>query len=114
MAIFNNKTFADVENDRLLKLKIKMERFTFTVRWQAGRHNSMADTLSRAAAKRPVPEDIIVSDKEDEEREFVVAALEEEDDLGLEQLRERAAEDGTYGDVADLIEGGGPPTNRNC
>ena len=108
LAIFNTKMLMDIDNDRLLKLKTKMARFNFMVRWQAGSSNAAADTLSRSAMEQPKPDDIIVSDKEDEEKEFVVAALENDDDLNLQDLRERASEDEEYEDVEDLIETGWP------
>ena len=110
LAIFNTKSYADIENDRLLKLKTKLERYNFTVVWRAGTTNKMADALSRATTKIPIDADIILPVAEDSEREFVVAALEE--DMNMQEIRTKAENDVEYKEVSRLIQKGWPHSKQ--
>ena len=56
-----NKPMQEVENPRLLRLREKLSAYIFTVKWTAGKHNLIADALSRAPYFPPDVEDKCVT-----------------------------------------------------
>ena len=55
--IFNDRSLADIENNRLLSLKEKTLAFTFSIHYIKGKEN-YADVLSRYPVSDPTEEDI--------------------------------------------------------
>ncbi len=55
--ILNNYSLDKLDNPRLLRLRLKMQRYAFTARWVPGKANVDADALSRAPANKPKPAD---------------------------------------------------------
>jgi hypothetical protein len=97
--IFNERTYAEISNDRLLKMKTSTARYTFTVRWQPGKRQMASDALSRRPRQEPTGEDLLISVEEDEDREFVVASLItalEADDGALLEIQQSGRSDGEY------------------
>ena len=48
LVVIFNKPLQEVENSRLLRLQEKLSAYIFQVEWTSGKHNLIADTLSRA------------------------------------------------------------------
>lgn len=46
--ILNNNALDKLDNPRLLRLRLKMLRYSFVARWVPGKHHVAADALSRA------------------------------------------------------------------
>ena len=113
LTVFNTKSFAAVENDRLLKLKTKVARFNFTVRWIPGSQNKAADALSRYPVRLADPEEVLITKEEDDEREYVVAVLAGASDkpgadLALEELRGAMEDDEECAQLIQVIEDNWP------
>ena len=55
--ILNDYSLDKIDNPRLLRLRLKMQRYSFTTRWIPGKQNVGADALSRAPVERPSSDD---------------------------------------------------------
>ena len=55
--ILNDYALDKLDNQRLLRLRLKMSRYIFTTRWVPGKQNIEADALSRAPVGHGGPED---------------------------------------------------------
>ena len=55
--ILNDYSFDKLDNPRLLRLRLKMQRFRFIARWVPGKLNTDADALSRAPVDRATAKD---------------------------------------------------------
>jgi hypothetical protein len=55
--ILNEYSLDKLENPRILRLRLKMQRYSFTARWIPGKENIMADALSRAPVHFVAPND---------------------------------------------------------
>jgi hypothetical protein len=55
--ILNEYSLDKLDNPRILCLRLKMQRFSFTARWIPGKGNLMADALSRAPVHLASPND---------------------------------------------------------
>lgn len=55
--ILNDHALDKLDNVRILRLRLKMQRYNFTASWVPGRDNSAADALSRAPVDQPSPAD---------------------------------------------------------
>jgi Integrase zinc binding domain/Integrase core domain len=125
--VLNNQRLDQVKNDRLLKLKTSLARYSFEARWQSGAKHVIADAFSRAPVHEPKAEDMLLTDAEDAEREFVVQAvlqtlvegqeetkddgsrqaLKEQDEL-LAWIRQAGQRDEIYQDLIRVIFHGWP------
>ena len=72
--ILNDRRLDQIQNDRLLKLRTALERYSFRARWQAGTKHQIADAFSRAPRNLPTAVDHVLTPADDAEREFIVAA----------------------------------------
>ena len=55
--ILNDYSLDKLDNPRILRLRLKMQRYAFTARWVPGKSNADADALSRAPIKVAEPAD---------------------------------------------------------
>ena len=55
--ILNDHSLDKLDNPRILRLRLKMQRFDFKATWVPGKSNTDADALSRAPFEQPKPED---------------------------------------------------------
>ena len=55
--ILNEYSLDKLDNPRILRLRLKMQRYSFTARWIPGKKNLMADALSRAPVHLGSPSD---------------------------------------------------------
>lgn len=55
--ILNEYSLDKLDNPRILRLRLKMQRYSFTARWIPGKENLMADALSRAPVHLASPND---------------------------------------------------------
>ena len=55
--ILNDYALDKLDNPRLLRLRLKMQRYCFIMRWVPGKENLGTDTLSRAPIDQPSPRD---------------------------------------------------------
>jgi hypothetical protein len=73
--LFNNKCLDQIKNDRLLKIKMSLARFTFTTRWVTGSKHLAADVLSHHPVDRPGAGNFTVADDDSADRDFLVSAV---------------------------------------
>ena len=57
--ILNDYTLDQLDNQRLLRLRLKMSRFSFRARWVPGKENIEADALSRSPVDQPTKDDLL-------------------------------------------------------
>ncbi len=57
--ILNDYSMDQLDNQRLLRLRLKMSRFCFHARWVPGKENIEADALSRSPVKQPTTADLL-------------------------------------------------------
>ena len=57
--ILNDYTLDQLDNQRLLRLRLKMSRFCFHARWVPGTPNIEADALSRSSTDNPTKDDLL-------------------------------------------------------
>lgn len=57
------KDLHEVLNPRLLRLRERLQPYTFKLEWLAGKLHQMADALSRAPVFQPAEEDVIVAEE---------------------------------------------------
>ena len=55
--ILNSYALDKLDNPRLLRLRLKMQRYAFTARWIPGKENQDSDALSRAPIAPATPQD---------------------------------------------------------
>jgi hypothetical protein len=55
--ILNDYALDKLDNPRLLRLRLKMQRYSFIARWIPGKQTVGADALSRAPVEQPLPTD---------------------------------------------------------
>lgn len=58
-----DKSLADLENERLLRMRLKLTNYTFTLYWTPGKTHFIADALSRAPVFDPPEIDVPASGK---------------------------------------------------
>ena len=56
--ILNNKSLADMENPRLLRLKEKLLGYSFKAIWVRGKDHVVPDALSRSPVSQPTEDDV--------------------------------------------------------
>ncbi len=57
--ILNDYFLDKLDNPRILRLRLSMQRYSFTASWVPGKQNVMADALSRSPVDQPSPTDEI-------------------------------------------------------
>ena len=61
-SILNDYTLDQLDNQRLLRLRLKMSRFSFRACWVHGKKNIEADALSRSPVDQPTKDDLLGED----------------------------------------------------
>ena len=115
--ILNDYSLDKLDNPRLLRLRLKMQRFSFTARWVPGKSNVDADALSRAPVDDAVPADEIAEGPPSfSPRLSLLCAIEGSElsvvDPVLEKVRAAAAVDPVMIQLKDMIINGFP--NNKC
>jgi hypothetical protein len=115
--ILNGRRLDQIDNDRLLKMRIKLNRFNYTARFIQGKHHVMADAFSRLATNAPKEEDVIVEDDTEEratEIHMMITALTRGDgqlaDARQQRILEAGERDPEYCMVRDQVLKGFPNT----
>jgi hypothetical protein len=57
--ILNDYFLDKLDNPRILRLRLSMQRYSFTASWVPGKQNVMADALSRSRVDQPSPTEVI-------------------------------------------------------
>ena len=73
-SILNNKRPDQLNNDRLLKIKTYLSRFNVTAVHVKGASHCAADALSRIPGAQPTEDDQIITETDDNIRQFALAA----------------------------------------
>ena len=123
-AVLNNCRLYQIQNDRLLKLRMILLRFSFVARHQKGSLHVAPDAFSRAPVKTPKTEDLVLSEEEEAEHAHVVraevaAALAavvgvEQQDAQLEAIRKMGARDAGYAAAKMFTERGWPSSSAEA
>ena len=115
--ILNDYALDKLDNPRLLRLRLKMQRFSFTAQWIAGKANKDADALSRAPIIAAVTEDELGEGPPfPPARLAFMCAIDKSDpavlDPVLERVKAAAAVDPVMQQLRDTITKGFP--NDRC
>ena len=115
--LLNQKSLAQVENPRLLRLREKLVPYHFKAVWKSGKSHCIADALSRAPIDNPTAEDQEAeADVHHHLRNVAIASVEEIDDveschtpdLLIDELQTAARSDDEYQELAGIILNGFP------
>ncbi len=107
--IINNHRLDEIENPRLLRLRIKMQGFNLTAKWEKGIVNEAADALSRNPVSEPNEADQLAS--LDVASIHEIRCMQEEDhveNLRLAELRDHTTHDEVYQTLLTMIKDGFP------
>ena len=115
--ILNDHALDKLDNVRILRLRLKMQRYNFVASWVPGRDNSAADALSRAPVDQPTPADELAEGPPSfSARLAIVFAIEDFDpavvDPVLTNIQDATARDPVMIDLRDTILHGFP--NDKC
>ena len=115
--LLNQKSLAQVENPRLLRLREKLVPYHFKAVWKSGKTHCIADALSRAPVDNPTAEDQEAeADVHHHLRIVALTSAQEIDDAGschmpdllIDDLRTAAGSDDEYQQLAGIILTGFP------
>ena len=115
--ILNDYSLDKLDNPRLLRLRLKMQRFSFVTQWIAGKANKDADALSRAPIVAAIAEDELGEGEPlPPARLSFLCAIDNSDpsilDPVLERVKVAAAADPVMQQLRDVITKGFP--NDKC
>ena len=115
--ILNEYALDKLDNPRLLRLRLKMQRFSVSAKWIAGKANKDADALSRAPVGQPSPGDELGEGAPFQPaRLSLLCAIERSDakvlDPILEKVKAAALIDPVMQELRDTIIRGFP--NEKC
>ena len=119
--ILNDYTLDQLDNQRLLRLRLQMSRFCFHARWVPGKENVEADALSRSPVDQPTEADLLGEGPTSyTARKAVVNMIaewsgskEETADLTLDGIKAAAAVDRDLQDLHEVIMNGFPNEKTN-
>lgn len=119
--ILNDYSLDQLDNQRLLRLRLKMSRFCFHARWVPGTQNIEADALSRSPTDKPTEEDLLgEGPMVYTARKAVVGMIaewtgskEKATDICLEGIKIAAAADRDLQDLREVILNGFPNEKTN-
>ena len=114
--ILNDYTLDQLDNQRLLRLRLQMSRFSFHARWVPGKENVEADALSRSPVDQPTEADSLGEGPTlYTARKAVVNMVAEWSgskkgtaDMTLESIKAAAATDSDLQDLREVIMNGFP------
>lgn len=115
--ILNKYSLDKLDNPRILRFRLKMQRYSFTAHWIPGKENEMADALSRAPVHRAAPGDELAEfpPSADARISLLAAITGSEDSLSdplLKQIALAAAADPVIKALREVILTGLP--NDKC
>ena len=119
--ILNDYTLDQLDNQRLLRLRLKMSRFSFRARWVPGKENIEADALSRSPVDQPTKDDLLgEGPMAYTARKAVVGIIaewagskERPTDITLDSIKAAAAADHDLQDLRSTIMNGFPNEKTN-
>ena len=108
--IINSHRLDEIENPRLQRLRMKLQGFNITARWEKGAANEAADALSRHPVDKPGRDDELGEREAPQVCEIRASQLgeEREDNLRLQELRQQAERDEVYQALRRLVQDGFP------
>lgn len=119
--ILNDYSLDQLDNQRLLRLRLQMSRFSFNARWVPGKENVEADALSRSPVDQPTEADLLGEGPTSyTARKAVVNMVAEWSgskkgtaDTTLEGIKAAAAIDRDLQDLREVIMNGFPNEKTN-
>ena len=107
--ILNSYSLDQIQNPRLQRLRMKLQRFNYSAQWIKGKLNAEADALSRYPASFPTAKDEICDTEESPILNAIQAHMTEQAmDPRIEEIHEAASNDEEYIDLRRTIESGFP------
>ena len=111
--ILNNHRLDEIENPRLQRLKTRIMGYNFTAEWIKGSLNNAPDALSRNPVSDPQPPEILGEHDMDNNPENTLLEIramanDHQENVRLQELRERAKEDHVYQQLRHYILNGFP------
>ena len=118
--ILNDYTLDQLDNQRLLRLRLQMSRFSFHARWVPGKENVEADALSRSPVDQPTESDMLGEGPTSYTPKAIVNMIaewsgskEKTADLVIESIKAAAAADRDLQDLREVIMNGFPNEKTN-
>ena len=113
-----NYSLDQIENPRLLRLRLKVQSFQFHVSWRKGTDNVFADALSRSPVNIPTPDEEFGESPALSCRTLRVCLQSQETqspsvNLRFKVLRDAAAADEDYQQLVEFVRSGFPPSMRD-
>ena len=120
-SILNDYTLDQLDNQRLLRLRLKMSRFSFRARWVHGKEKIEADALSRSPVDQPTKDDLLGEDPMAYTAQKAVVGIiaewagskERPTDITLDSIKAAAAADHDLQDLRSTIMNGFPNEKTN-
>jgi hypothetical protein len=115
--ILNDYSLDKLDNPRILRLRLKMQRYQFTARWVRGKDNLDADALSRAPVDIASPDDELAEGPPSfSARAAIISTIKGSDtsvaDPVLDRIKTAALEDKQMVELREAIINGFP--NDKC
>ena len=110
--ILNSYSLDQIENPRLQRLRMKLDRYNYEARWIPGKEHYAADALSRAPHRQAQPEDQI-AEPDDHSSGMINAIRDTQLDPRLREVQEAAANDSEYTALKKVILNGFPNEKAN-
>ncbi|XP_063591351.1 uncharacterized protein LOC134768457 [Penaeus indicus] len=121
--ILNHYSLDAIENPRLQRMKDKVAPYIYTAMWRAGKELCIPDALSRSPVSRPTMEDGVFDAEMNTSVKIVALqavqstkaseAIDEQEDLFLEELRTAASKDASYEELLHHVKSGFPKDRYN-
>ena len=125
--ILNSHRMDEIENPRLQRLRLRLAQYNFSARWLKGQSNSAADSLSRHPVNEPTTGDELAEIEPDGSQSDLsepsppIKAIKiaeirdryDDDNLRLQEVRDRAVNDDDYRHLLTLIKDGFPDTKND-
>jgi hypothetical protein len=119
--ILNDYSLDQLDNQRLLRLRLQMSRFSFNARWVPGKENVEADALSRSPVDQPTEADLLGEGPTSYTARTAVVNMiaewsgskEGTADTTLEGIKAAAAIDRDLQDLREVIMNGFPNEKTN-
>ena len=110
--ILNDYSLDQIENPRLQRLRMKLDRYNYNCTWIRGKDHLAADALSRAPVQHATSEDEL--DEIDDHKHATVSALGATNiDARMEEVKTAAANDDDYQHLKSTILAGFPNERAN-
>ena len=118
VSILNSYSFDQIENPRLLRLRLRVQAFQFYVSWRKGTENVFADVLSRNPVDIPTLEEEFGESPVMSCRTLRICLQSQETqsppvNLRFKNLRDAAVVDEDYQQLVEFVRSGFPPSMRD-